>query len=119
MVLGLKDGELGSATAGAVPRNAPKVTRIRVLAMERKRRAACRPNMTVPCRQPIVRCRKCIIAKAPRKVLKDGMQGGGRKITGPVAPARRPREKKAGWVARTRSLAEPLSPRGPQPVVPL
>ena len=25
-------------------------------------------------------------------------------------------EKKAGWVARTRPLAEPLSPRGPQPV---
>jgi hypothetical protein len=23
----------------------------------------------------------------------------------------------AGWVARTRPLAEPLSPRGPQPVV--
>jgi hypothetical protein len=23
----------------------------------------------------------------------------------------------AGWVARTRSLAEPLSPRGPQPVL--
>jgi len=23
---------------------------------------------------------------------------------------------KAGWVARTRLLAEPLSPRGPQPV---
>ena len=26
-------------------------------------------------------------------------------------------EKKAGWVARTRPLAEPLSPRGPQPVL--
>ena len=26
------------------------------------------------------------------------------------------REKLAGWVARTRPLAEPLSPRGPQPV---
>ncbi len=25
--------------------------------------------------------------------------------------------KKAGWVARTRPLAEPLSPRGPQPVL--
>jgi hypothetical protein len=25
--------------------------------------------------------------------------------------------KKAGWVARTRLLAEPLSPRGPQPVL--
>jgi hypothetical protein len=24
--------------------------------------------------------------------------------------------KMAGWVARTRPLAEPLSPRGPQPV---
>jgi len=23
----------------------------------------------------------------------------------------------AGWVARTRSLSEPLSPRGPQPVL--
>jgi hypothetical protein len=28
----------------------------------------------------------------------------------------RGREKLAGWVARTRPLAEPLSPRGPQPV---
>jgi hypothetical protein len=27
------------------------------------------------------------------------------------------REKLAGWVARTRPLAEPLSPRGPQPVL--
>jgi hypothetical protein len=26
------------------------------------------------------------------------------------------KEKLAGWVARTRPLAEPLSPRGPQPV---
>src|SRR6266849_8032480 len=26
-------------------------------------------------------------------------------------------EKLAGWVARTRPLAEPLSPRGPQPVL--
>ena len=26
-------------------------------------------------------------------------------------------ERKAGWVARTRLLAEPLSPRGPQPVL--
>ncbi len=25
--------------------------------------------------------------------------------------------KQAGWVARTRPLAEPLSPRGPQPVL--
>jgi len=25
-------------------------------------------------------------------------------------------EEQAGWVARTRLLAEPLSPRGPQPV---
>jgi hypothetical protein len=25
--------------------------------------------------------------------------------------------KLAGWVARTRPLAEPLSPRGPQPVL--
>jgi len=28
-------------------------------------------------------------------------------------------ENRAGWVARTRFLAEPLSPRGPQPVMPL
>lgn len=28
----------------------------------------------------------------------------------------REKEAKAGWVARTRRLAEPLSPRGPQPV---
>jgi hypothetical protein len=27
------------------------------------------------------------------------------------------KEKLAGWVARTRPLAEPLSPRGPQPVL--
>jgi hypothetical protein len=27
------------------------------------------------------------------------------------------KQKLAGWVARTRPLAEPLSPRGPQPVL--
>jgi hypothetical protein len=27
------------------------------------------------------------------------------------------KEKLAGWVARTRPLSEPLSPRGPQPVL--
>ena len=27
------------------------------------------------------------------------------------------RKRLAGWVARTRPLAEPLSPRGPQPVL--
>src|SRR5580765_4465079 len=30
---------------------------------------------------------------------------------------RKENRTKAGWVARTRPLAEPLSPRGPQPVV--
>ena len=29
----------------------------------------------------------------------------------------RSKKKVAGWVARTRPLAEPLSPRGPQPVL--
>jgi len=33
-----------------------------------------------------------------------------------VCNAKGSREEMAGWVARTRPLAEPLSPRGPQPV---
>ena len=36
-----------------------------------------------------------------------------------VVPRCRGKQKRrvAGWVARTRPLAEPLSPRGPQPVL--
>ena len=34
-----------------------------------------------------------------------------------VSTLGKPPKKMAGWVARTRPLAEPLSPRGPQPVL--
>ena len=49
------------------------------------------------------------------------MQGNGRRFS--IAEAERTawklEENNPGWVARTRPLAEPLSPRGPQPVVTL
>jgi hypothetical protein len=48
----------------------------------------------------------------------SGPQNQSQPGSGGLKNLRKGRGKKlAGWVARTRPLAEPLSPRGPQPVI--
>src|SRR5215469_13415169 len=71
------------------------------------------------------RLRKSLVRNTVAQPTEGGMQGQGRSLESRRWTERQagepvlPRKGNAGWVARTRSLAGPLSPRGPQPVVPM
>lgn len=96
-------------------------------------RLQCRPNLSVTVQRPpqvydgatlvewkpetaVVECTKAaILYDGPKAEERAGVLGSyavsdGVPITGTGL-------RMAGWVARTRLLAEPLSPRGPQPVL--
>ena len=96
-------------------------------------RLQCRPNLSVTLQRPLqvydgatlvewkpeteeVGCTKAALlyervkAGEPAGVLRGYAVNAGVSIAGASL-------RMAGWVARTRLLAEPLSPRGPQPVL--
>ena len=56
------------------------------------------------------------VFSVPTWILRTTIQREG-KLGEILSTIRKDRLHKAGWVARTRPLSEPLSPRGPQPVL--